>query len=29
VLGFLDPPLADDAELAAAVTAHARALERR
>ena len=28
VLAFLDPPLADDAELAAAVTAHARALER-
>jgi fructuronate reductase len=27
VLAFLDPPLADDAELAAAVTAHARALE--
>ena len=26
VLGFLDPPLADDAELVAAVTAHARAL---
>ena len=29
VLAFLDPPLADDAELAAAVTALARALERR
>ena len=28
MLAFLDPPLADDAELAAAVTAHARALER-
>jgi fructuronate reductase len=28
VLAFLDPPLADDAELAAAVTTHARALER-
>jgi fructuronate reductase len=28
VLAFLDPPLADDAELAAAVTAHARQLER-
>jgi fructuronate reductase len=27
VLAFLDPSLADDAELAAAVTAHARALE--
>lgn len=26
VIGFLDPPLADDAELVAAVTAHARAL---
>ena len=29
VLAFLDPSLADDAELTAAVTAHARALERR
>jgi fructuronate reductase len=28
MLAFLDPSLADDAELAAAVTAHARALER-
>lgn len=28
VLAFLDPPLADDAEMAADVTAHARALLR-
>ncbi|MFF1678522.1 mannitol dehydrogenase family protein [Streptomyces sp. NPDC058256] len=28
VIAFLDPSLADDAELASAVTAHARALER-